>query len=141
MGGKAGGRTRRRATGHLRGKAVRLTPQDDILVAGDGIEPRLSLAEAASGLPVWAALSSGHLGAVQLPEGLQRLYIAIDRDPAGQRAAERLSARALDAGIAVRVLEPRLGDFNDDLRANGKEALRQHLAEQIGLEDRKRLSG
>jgi hypothetical protein len=39
------------------------------------------------------------------------------------------------------VLEPRLGDFNDDLRATGKDALRQHLAGQIGLEDRHRLFG
>ncbi len=121
--------------------AVRLTPHEDILVVGEGIETMLSLSEAIPGLPVWAALSSSHLGAVLLPEGLQRLYIAIDRDPAGQGAAERLSARALDVGIAVRVLEPRLGDFNDDLRANGKEALRQHLAGQIGPEDRHRLSG
>jgi hypothetical protein len=37
------------------------------------------------------------------------------------------------------VLEPRLGDFNDDLRANGKEALRKHLAGQFGPEDRQRL--
>jgi hypothetical protein len=139
--GKAEVETHRRAMGHLLGNAVRLTPQHNILVVGEGIETMLSLSEAASGLPVWAALSSGHLGAVQLPEGLQRLYIAIDRDPAGQRAAERLSARALDAGIAVRVLEPLLGDFNDDLRANGKEALRQHLAGQIGREDLQRLLG
>jgi hypothetical protein len=139
--GKAEVETQRRAMGHLLGNAVRLTPQHNILVVGEGIETMLSLSEAASGLPVWAALSSGHLGAVQLPEGLQRLYIAIDRDPAGQRAAERLSARALDAGIAVRVLEPRLGDFNDDLRASGKDALRQHLAGQIGPEDRQRLLG
>ncbi|MGC8732099.1 MAG: toprim domain-containing protein, partial [Halothiobacillaceae bacterium] len=80
-----------------------------------------------------------HLGAVLLPEGLQRLYIAIDRDPAGQRAAERLSARANEVGIAVRVLEPRLGDFNDDLKADGPAALRQHLANQIGPEDQHRL--
>jgi hypothetical protein len=139
--GKAEVETQRRAMGHLLGNAVRLTPHDDILVVGEGIETMLSLVEAMPGLPVWAALSSGHLGAVLLPEGLQHLYIAIDRDPAGQRAAERLSARALDAGIAVRVLEPRLGDFNDDLRASGKDALRQHLAEQIGPEDRHRLSG
>ena len=139
--GKARVETQRRAMGHLLGNAVRLTPHDDILVVGEGIETMLSLIEAVPGLPVWAALSSGHLGAVQLPEGVQRLYIAIDRDPAGQRAAERLSARALDAGIAVRVLEPRLGDFNDDLRANGTEALCQHLAGQIGLEDRHRLLG
>jgi hypothetical protein len=127
--------------GHLLGNAVRLTPHDDILVVGEGIETMLSLVEAVPGLPVWSALSSGHLGAVLLPEGLQRLYIAIDCDPAGRAAAERLSARATEVGIAVRVLEPRLGDFNDDLRAYGKEALRQHLAGQIGPEDRHRLSG
>ena len=139
--GKARVETQRRAMGHLLGNAVRLTPYDDILVVGEGIETMLSLIEAVPGLPVWAALSSGHLGAVPLPEGVQRLYIAIDRDPAGQRAAERLSARATEVGIAVRVLEPRLGDFNDDLRAYGKEALRQHLAGQFGPEERHRLSG
>ena len=139
--GKAAVETQRRAIGHLLGNAVRLIPHDDILVIGEGIETMLSLVEAVPGLPVWAALSSGHLGAVLLPKGVQRLYIAIDRDLAGQRAAERLSARATEVGIAVRVLEPRLGDFNDDLRANGKEAVRQHLAGQIGPEDRQRLSG
>jgi len=137
--GKAAVETQRRAMGHLLGNAVRIDPADDILVLGEGIETMLSLSEAAPGLPVWAALSSGHLGAVLLPEGLQRLYIAIDRDPAGQRAAERLATRASEVGIAVRVLEPRLGDFNDDLQANGKEALRHHLAGQIAPEDRQRL--
>jgi hypothetical protein len=97
--GKADVETQRRAMGHLLGNAVRLTPHDDILVVGEGIETMLSLVEAVPGLPVWAALSSGHLGAVLLPEGVQRLYIAIDRDPAGQRAAERLSARATEVGI------------------------------------------
>ncbi|MFC4670608.1 toprim domain-containing protein [Seohaeicola nanhaiensis] len=137
--GKAAVKTQRRAMGHILGNAVRLTPHDDILVVGEGIETMLSLSEAAPGLPVWAALSSGHLGAVLLPQGLQRLYIAIDRDPAGQRAAERLTTRAIEVGVAVGVLEPRLGDFNDDLRAYGKEALRQHLAGQIGPEERHRL--
>ncbi|KGM85863.1 Toprim domain protein [Roseovarius mucosus DSM 17069] len=139
--GKAPVETQRRAMGHLLGNSVRLTPHDDILVVGEGIETMLSLVEAMPSLPVWAALSSGHLGAVQLPDGVQRLYIAIDRDPAGQRAAERLSARATEVGIAARVLEPRLGDFNDDLRVHGADALRQHLAGQIGPEDRHRLSG
>ncbi|MGA0543605.1 DUF7146 domain-containing protein [Neotabrizicola sp. VNH66] len=138
---KATVETQRRAMGHLLGNAVRLTRCDDILVVGEGIETMLSVREAVPDLPVWAALSSSHLGAVLLPKGLQRLYIAIDRDPAGQRAAERLTTRATEAGIAVRVLEPRLGDFNDDLRAYGAEALRQHLAGQIGPEERHRLSG
>jgi hypothetical protein len=137
--GKASVEVQRRAMGHLLGNAVRLTTHDDILVVGEGIETMLSLSEAAPGLPVWAALSSGHLGAVLVPEGLRCLYVAIDRDPAGQRAAERLMARATESGVSVRVLEPRLGDFNDDLRAYGAASLRQHLAEQIGPEDRERL--
>ena len=131
----------RRAMGHLLGNAVRIVPADQTLVLGEGIETMLSLIEAVPSLPLWAALSSGHLGAVLLPEAVQRLYIAIDRDPAGQRAAERLSARATEVGIGCHVLEPRLGDFNDDLRAHGKEALGQHLAGQIGPEDRQRLFG
>ncbi len=136
---KAAVETQRRAMGHLLGNAVRLTPQDDILVVGEGIETMLSVREAAPCLPVWAALSSGHLGAVLLPGGVQRLYIAIDRDPAGQRAAESLSARASRVGMAVRIIEPRLGDFNDDLRADGPAVLRLHLAKQIGPEDLQRL--
>ena len=137
---KAAVDTPRRAMGHLLGNAVRIMPADQTLVLGEGIETMLSVREAAPSLPVWAALSSSHLGAVLLPVGLQRLYIAIDRDPAGQRAAERLTARAIEAGIAAQVLEPRLGDFNDDLRAHGVEALRQHLAQQIDLKDRHRLT-
>lgn len=136
--GKAQVDPQRRAMGHLLGNAVRLTPADGILVIGEGIETMLSLSEACPGLPVWAALSSGHLGAVALPPGLQRLYIALDRDPAGERASERLSARAAEAGVAARVLVPQHGDFNDDLRAYGKEALRTHLAAQFDLEDRQR---
>jgi phage/plasmid primase-like uncharacterized protein len=130
----------RRAMGHLLGNAVRIVPADQTLVLGEGIETMLSVRQAVPSLPVWSALSSAHLGAVLLPAGLQRLYIAIDRDPAGQRAAERLTARATEAGIAVRVLEPQLGDFNDDLRAHGGEALRQHLSKQIGPEDQHRLT-
>jgi len=129
----------RRAMGHILGNAVRIAPADQTLVLGEGIETMLSVREAAPSLPVWAALSSAHLGAVLLPAGLQRLYIARDRDPAGTRAAERLTARASEVGVQVIVLEPQRGDFNDDLRAHGVEALRQHLAEQIDLKDQHRL--
>ncbi len=137
--GKADVATPRRAMGHLLGNAARFSPCDTVLALGEGIETMLSVSQAAPGLSVWAALSSGHLGAVLLPKGLQRLYIAVDRDPAGHRAAERLSARAAEVGVQVILLEPRLGDFNDDLRADGIKALRQHLAKQIGPEDLHRL--
>lgn len=134
--GKATVEIPRRAMGQLLGHAVRIDPTEDVLIIGEGIETMLSIREVVLRLPVWAALSSGHLGAVLLPEGLRRLYIARDRDPAGERAAERLAARAAEAGISVAVLEPRLGDFNDDLQADGPETLRRHLARQIGPEDR-----
>jgi hypothetical protein len=137
--GKADVETPRRAMGHLLGNAVRLTPCDTILALGEGIETMLSLSQAVPCLPVWAALSSGHLGAVLLPKGLQRLYIAVDRDPAGSQAAQRLGARVSEVGVQVTLLKPRLGDFNDDLRAYGSEALHEHLAEQIGPEDQHRL--
>ena len=52
---------------------------------------------------------------------------------------KRLTARASEVGVQVIVLEPQLGDFNDDLRAHGVEALRQHLAQQIDLKDQHRL--
>jgi DNA primase len=70
-----------------------------------------------------------------LPEGLKRLYIAIDRDAAGERAAERLGARAREAGIACHLVAPRLGDFNDDLLAHGAGSLRKHLAGQFDPRD------
>ena len=99
-----------------------------------------SLREALPGLPVWAALLAAHLGAVDLPLGVRQLYIARDLDDAGKAAADKLSARARDAGIAVSVLEPRLGDFNDDLREDGSAALRQRLLGQLERADLVRMA-
>ena len=135
---KAAVDTPRRAMGHLLGNAVRIAPADQTLVLGEGIETMLSVREAAPSLPVWAALSSGHLGAVLLPVGLQRLYIAIDRDPAGQRAAERLTARATEAGFHAGVAKG-CDEGIEDIADCVDEALRQHLAQQIDPKDQHRL--
>ena len=45
-------------------------------------------------LPMVAALSANHLAALLLPNGLRRLYIARDNDPAGRHAAEMLAENA-----------------------------------------------
>jgi DNA primase len=82
-----------------------------------------------------AALSANHLAALQLPADLRRLYIAVDADPAGLSAADQLAHRAIGAGIDAVHLSPCLGDFNDDLRANGRDALRAHLRPQLAPED------
>jgi hypothetical protein len=127
--------TPRRAMGHLLGHGVRFGMAQDCLAAGEGIETMLSLRCVLPVLPMIAALSAAHLSAVQFPANLRRLYIARDRDPAGDKAAESLIDRAKAVGIEAIVLSPGLGDFNDDLRAFGVDELRESLRGQLALED------
>ena len=105
------------------------------MAAGEGIETMLSLRSVLPALPLAAALSANHLAALLLPPGLRRLYIVRDNDPAGRRAAETLTARAQAAGIEALVLAPTLGDFNDDLRQLGPDALAAALRVQLAPED------
>ena len=137
--GKAAVPTPRRAMGNLLGHAVRFGTAEDVLAVGEGIETMLSLRAALPGMPMAAALSAGHLGALEIPRSLRRLYIARDADPAGDKAAAALTARATAADIAVRVLSPRGGDFNDDLQATGLDDLRAALRPQLDPEDAGRI--
>lgn len=133
--GKADLDTPRRAMGALLGHGVRFGQACDLLAAGEGIETVLSLRMALPRMPVLAALSAGHLSAILFPAGLRRLYVLRDRDPAGEGARGRLRARAASAGIEALTLTPRLGDFNDDLRRYGVDALRARLRFQLHPED------
>ncbi|MFT4148656.1 MAG: toprim domain-containing protein [Paracoccaceae bacterium] len=128
----------RRAMGDLLGHGVRFGAPRDVLAAGEGIESVLSVREALPGLPSLAALSAGHLAAVLLPQGLQRLYIICDRDPAGEGASDRLGMRAFESGIEPVLLMPTFGDFNDDLQRLGPVALRELLLDQLHPMDRLR---
>jgi hypothetical protein len=124
----------RRALGPLLGNGVRfggVTSLSPVMIAGEGIETVLSLLMAMPALPMIAAGSANHLAAIVLPPALQRLYIAIDNDPEGRRACQRLSRRALDADIEALPLVPLLGDFNDDLRRLGLASLRETLGRQL----------
>ncbi|WP_042062739.1 toprim domain-containing protein, partial [Acidomonas methanolica] len=103
----------------------------DVLAAGEGIETVLSLRQVLPDLPLAACLSSAHLAALIFPPLLRRLYVLRDDDPAGDQALATLHARAGDAGIELIGLSPRLGDFNDDLRALGRGALRAILHPQL----------
>ena len=105
------------------------------MAAGEGIETLLSLRSALPALPMIAALSASNLAAVAFPASLRRLYIAHDADPAGQRAAAALGARALEVGIEAIVIAPTLNDFNDDLRAYGLDGLRAALGPQLAPGD------
>jgi hypothetical protein len=125
----------RRAMGQLLGHGVRFGVADEVMAVGEGVETMLSLRCVLPGLPMVAALSAAHLAALLLPSTLRRLYIARDDDPAGDRAAATLIERASAVGIEVIVLSPRLGDFNDDLRMLGVDALRSAIRAQVVGQD------
>ena len=124
--------------GHLLGNAVRFGVAQDVMSAGEGIETVLSLRCVLPTMPMAAALSAAHLGAILFPSALRRLYIARDDDTAGDRAVARLIDRANDVGIEAITLSPRLGDFNEDIRALGIDALRSVVRVQIVGKDRAR---
>src|ERR1700674_1690987 len=98
--------------GHLLGHGVRFGVANDVIAAGEGIETMLSLRGVMPIMPMVAALSASHLAALLFPVSLRRLYIARDRDSAGDVAMASLNDRAEAAGIEAFTLSPTLGDFN-----------------------------
>jgi hypothetical protein len=127
--------TPRRAMGHLLGNAVRFGVGGEVMAAAEGIETMLSLRCVMATMPMAAALSAAHLAAILFPDSLRRLYIARDDDPAGNSAMVTLVDRAQAVGIEAIVLSPRLGDFNEDLRILGIDALWAALRIQIAPQD------
>ena len=129
---KAGVASPRKALGRIYGHAVRFGSPNRALLVGEGIETVLSLVAAVPDITAAAALSAGSLGAFAPPPGVERLVIARDNDPEGERAAERLARRCARAGVAATVVVPDGGDFNDDLLLLGPEALAARLAPFAG---------
>ena len=82
-----------------------------------------------------AALSASHLAALLFPPTLRRLYVALDRDPAGDAAMASLAHRAEAAGIEVGSLLPCFDDFNEDLLRLGVERLRASVCRQLAPQD------
>lgn len=130
----------RRAMGNILGNAVRFGTADDVLIAGEGIETMLSLHEVLPTMPMAAATSSAHLAAILFPPTLRRLYVARDRDAAGDAAFGILTDRTQAAGIELASLMPDLADFNDDLRQHGARALGERIRLQLYEQDRTRFS-
>ncbi len=113
--------------GTIWGGAIRLAPPTaPEIVIGEGIETSAS-AGLLLGLPAWAAISAGNLGAgLVLPPEVRRVVIAADddgmnaqgRNP-GIEAAEAAARRWQAEGRDVRIIKPSQSgqDFNDVLRA------------------------
>lgn len=132
---KAPVETPRRAMGSLLGHGVRFGTVQDVLAAGEGIETVLSARSGLPHMPMMAALSAAHLAAILFPAALRRLYIVRDSDPAGDGARDSLIERVQAVGIEAVVLSPVRGDFNEDLRQLGIDALRVALRGQLAPED------
>ena len=126
----------RRAMGHILGNAVRFGKADNVLIAGEGIETILSVREVMPAMPMAAATSSAHLATIHFLPTLRRLYVARDRDAAGDAAFAILTDRTQAAGIELVSLMPELGDFNDDLRQHGASRLAQQVHPQLHAQDR-----
>jgi hypothetical protein len=133
--GKAAVEAPRRAMGQLLGNAVRFGMAHDVMAAGEGLETILSLRSTLPSLPMVAALSANHLAAILFPGRLRRLYIALDRDPAGYRAVATLTERAATVGIEAVTLRPAFGDFNEDLRRLGVHAMWAASRVQLAPDD------
>jgi hypothetical protein len=112
--------------GLIRGGVIRLTPppppdSGEPLVIGEGIETALS-AVAARSAHAWAAISSGNMKVIELPQDIRAVIIIADMDDARGMAAARFLAQPLSRqGRDVRIAQPPQGlDLNDLLRA-GKD--------------------
>ena len=117
----------RKALGSIHNHGVRFGAPGPgaTLIVGEGIETVLSIVTALPGIPAVAALSAAHLGGFHPPPHIARLVIARDADPDGGDAALRLKRHCARNDIDAIVVEPRLGDFNDDLREYGPDAVSQ----------------
>lgn len=130
----------RRSLGSQLGGGVRLGLIGEVLAVGEGIETMLSLQSALPRMPALAGLSANHLAALEVPDGVRRVYVARDNDPEGRRAETRLRVRLRGREIEVRSLSPAYADLNIDLQRLGCEVLRRRIARQLAPEDRERFA-
>ena len=107
----------------LTGSAIRLYCGGRTLGLTEGIETAIAV-QKVTGMPVWATTSATLLRSVRLPEGITRVVIWADRDPAGRDAARTATERFREEGRSVEVRYPQLTgkvDWNDVLCKQGVE--------------------
>ena len=127
----------KRILGQLHGHAIRFwsgTGRSDLIV-GEGLENTLSVGTALPEFDLASCLTATHLGLFIPPPGIKRIWIARDDDEAGRNASKRLRNQLESLGIASVDLVPAMGDFNDDLRAFGRDALRRSLLRAMKAQD------
>lgn len=129
----------RKSMGNILGHGIRLGPLSDVAAAGEGLETMLALQSLIPEMPVIAATSASHLGALIIHPQIKRLYIALDNDAAGKAAAQRIKLRHQESDVALPLLRPLSNDWNDDLVKHCPARVRANLLRQLHVDDRKLL--
>jgi hypothetical protein len=105
------------------GAAIRLAPvgPNGELGVAEGIEDALSYMQL-KGIPTWSALTAGGIERLILPPEARVIYIALDNDPVGLKAAQNAARRWLGEGRRVFFAKPPIGkDWNETLCALARE--------------------
>ncbi len=115
--GKADIERPKKFLGQTSGGAVPLAKPSDKLYVAEGLETALSVWQATK-QPTWAALSTGGLKSLILPESVKNIVICADNDKPGLNAANEAAQRWSCHGLTVRVIHPPKArtDFNDYIR-------------------------
>lgn len=118
-GGKADLKPNKKGYGLWVGGHIRLAARGPQLAIAEGIETAMSVMMAKPGLPCWAALWIGNLGAA-VPEEVKEVLICADNDSEDKDRAmhreivRKAATRLSDTGKRVRIVYPPEGnDFND----------------------------
>ena len=113
----------KKALGPIDGGAIRLAPvgPNGELAVAEGIEDALSYM-LIKRIPTWSAVVAGGIERLILPPEARVIYIALDNDAAGLKAAQNAARRWLTEGRRVFFAKPPIGkDWNDTLCALARE--------------------
>jgi len=118
-----GNKLDRKMMGPTAGGIVKLTDDADVTLAvaiAEGIESALSIRNLPDlvAMPVWACLSAATLRTFPVLDGIETLWIGVDHDPTGIRAARDCAKRWNEGGREVIMLAPEANSADlNDLRA------------------------
>ncbi len=125
---KIGGKERL-ALGPISAGAIKLTPDEAVttcLGIGEGIESALSLRNRAEfgWSPVWSLISAGGVESFPILSGIESLWIAVDHDPAGLKAARAAAQCWRASGAEAFLITPCApgADLNDLIFAGLRHA-------------------
>lgn len=110
----------RLALGPIAGGAVKLTPDENVTLClgiGEGIESALSLQNLPEfgASPVWSLISARGVETFPVLSGIESLWLAVDHDETGLRAARSTAQRWQASGAEALLITPSASraDLND----------------------------